>query len=276
LNYVRAHGGGRVYAGMPSNWGTQFTVGEVPVFKYLESEDIDEVGATLRTASLMTDPEYHFDEKNLGDYGLFAVHYLLLPRNHPPPVRARLTLTDGPYRLWVLPNSGYIRVVDVVGILTANRSNIGSRSVPLLRSPMPEEARYLADAFDGGQAAPLTVMSSSRVIGSPGYVRSESDDLPNGYASAIVVAHRRAAVVLSASFDPGWTVQVDGHTAHTEMLAPALVAVTVPAGVHTVTFSYSGYRYYPELITLGLITLAFMLLDVALVSQRRKRVGVFE
>ena len=51
-------------------------------------------------------------------------------------------------------------------------------------------------------------------------------------------------MVLSASFDPGWTVTVDGHPARTEMVAPALVAVTVPAGRHHVVFRYSGFGSY--------------------------------
>ena len=49
--YIKAHGGGRTYAGLPTNWGANFDVGIVPVFKYLESQDVDEVGYTLRTAS---------------------------------------------------------------------------------------------------------------------------------------------------------------------------------------------------------------------------------
>ncbi len=61
-----ATAGAGSYAGMPSNWGSDFTVGAVPVFKYLESRDVDEVGYTLRTASLMTDPEYFFDEDGPG------------------------------------------------------------------------------------------------------------------------------------------------------------------------------------------------------------------
>ena len=79
---VKRDGGGRVYAGMPSNWGAAFTVGAVPVFKYLESRDVDEVGYTLRTASLMTDPEYYFDERNPSDYRLFGIRYLILPAGH--------------------------------------------------------------------------------------------------------------------------------------------------------------------------------------------------
>ena len=76
---IKRDGGGRTYAGMPSNWGQDFTVGAVPVFKYLESRDVDEVGYTLRTASLMTDPEYYFDQRNPSDYRLFAIRYLILP-----------------------------------------------------------------------------------------------------------------------------------------------------------------------------------------------------
>ncbi|MGH9131452.1 MAG: hypothetical protein ACRDWV_07215, partial [Acidimicrobiales bacterium] len=83
--YIRSHGGGRTYAGMPSNWGEDFTVGYVPVFKYIESEDLDEVGYTLRTASLMADPEYYFDQANPGDYTLFGIHYLILPAGSDPP-----------------------------------------------------------------------------------------------------------------------------------------------------------------------------------------------
>ncbi|HEV2370054.1 MAG TPA: hypothetical protein VGR90_09250, partial [Acidimicrobiales bacterium] len=75
LAYVRAHGDGRTYAGDPSNWGPDFTVGQVPVFKYLESQEIDEIGYTLRTASLMTQPEFNFDASNAADYALFGIRY---------------------------------------------------------------------------------------------------------------------------------------------------------------------------------------------------------
>ena len=47
LDYVKAHPRGRVYAGAPTNWGNEFLVGAVPVFKYLENQDVDEVGYTL-------------------------------------------------------------------------------------------------------------------------------------------------------------------------------------------------------------------------------------
>jgi uncharacterized membrane protein YfhO len=69
------------------------------------------------------------------------------------------------------------------------------------------------------------------------------------------VARRSAAVVLSASFDPGWSALVDGHRARVVMLAPALPAVSVGPGVHTITFSYEGFGFYPALFAVLVVTL---------------------
>ncbi len=140
---IERDGGGRTYAGMPSNWGQDFTVGAVPVFKYLDSRDVDEVGYTLRTASLMTDPEYYFDQRNPGDYRLFGIHYLIIPTGSRPPVPARLTLRAGPYSLWTLPGAGgVLQAGAIVGHLTANRTDIGTRTLPV--PPLrPGRARQL-------------------------------------------------------------------------------------------------------------------------------------
>ena len=126
---IERDGGGRTYAGMPSNWGQDFTVGTVPVFKYLESRDVDEVGYTLRTASLMTDPEYFFDDRDPSDYRLFGIRYLILPARDQPPVRARLAMRSGPYRLWTIDGAGYVQAGQIIGEISANRTNVGTRSI---------------------------------------------------------------------------------------------------------------------------------------------------
>ena len=66
------------------------------MFKYLESRDVDEVGYTLRTASPMTNPEYYFDDRDLSDYRLFGIHYIITPAGSRPHVPARLELQAGP------------------------------------------------------------------------------------------------------------------------------------------------------------------------------------
>jgi hypothetical protein len=252
---IQADGGGRVYAGMPSNWGASFTVGAVPVFKYLESRDVDEVGYTLRTASLMTGPESHFDELDPSDYELFGIRYLLLPAGSAPPVSAEEVAVAGQYALWTTPTTGYVQVGTIAGTLTADRTDLGARSVRLLQSALAGAGDFL-NIDSGGRLAtrpPLPRPSRERRAGT---VTSESDDLADGVVSAIVTMRRPGVAVLSASFDDGWTATVDGHPRPTSMVAPALVATDVPAGTHTVRFRYRGYSGYAELFALCALTLA--------------------
>jgi len=255
---IQEDGGGRVYAGMPTNWGADFTVGEVPVFKYLESRDVDEVGYTLRTASLMTDPEYFFDERNPSDYQLFGIHYLIVPTGYYPPVAAHMVMRSGPYSLWTIASAGYVRVGRIVGTLVANRSDIGTRTIPLLHSRLAHDGDYLDVAFSNRHSTiePLPSGSAQSPVGS---VVSEIDDLDRGEVTTTVSMRHSGAVVLSASFDPGWIVTVDGHPHATRMVAPALVAALVPPGTHTVVFRYRGYDHYLELFALCVLTLAVLL-----------------
>ncbi|HEY3729433.1 MAG TPA: hypothetical protein VGL51_19810 [Solirubrobacteraceae bacterium] len=263
---IERYGGGRTYAGMPSNWGQDFTVGAVPVFKYLESRDVDEVGYTLRTASLMTDPEYYFDDRNPGDYRLFGIRYLIIPTGSRPPVPARLELRAGTYSLWTLAGGGYVHAGTIVGSLAANRTNIGTRSIPVLHSRLAQSGDYLRLEYGrpGGDPSRPPELSPTTPAGT---LLAESDQLQHGLVAVSARMHRAGIVVLSASFDPGWTATVDGRSQPTEMVAPALVATTVQAGAHRVVFRYHGFRGYPLLFAISagalLALLCALLMQVA-------------
>lgn len=271
---IRGRGGGRVYAGLPSNWGAKFRVGKVPVFKYLDSRDVDEVGYTLRTASLMTDPEFFFDEHNVSDYDLFAIRYILLPSWRKPPVPARSLARSGPYSLWHTSITGYMRSGEVIGRLTATRTNIGIRSIPLLHSHLTENGEYLRVAFGRTDVAPPPLPSgrSSHFADS---VEGDSDSLARGNVSGTVRMSHAGVVILSASYDPGWRVDIDGHPRSPILAAPALPAVLVPAGTHRIRFYYNGFADYPELFSLGVVSMAALLMaDIALARRKlRPRYG---
>ncbi|HEY0716679.1 MAG TPA: YfhO family protein, partial [Streptosporangiaceae bacterium] len=261
-------GGGRTYGGMPSNWGQDFTVGAVPVFKYLESRDVDEVGYTLRTASLMTGPEYFFDDRDASDYQLFGIRYLILPAGWQPAVRARPTMRSGPYQLWTIDGGGYVRAGRIAGVISADRASLGARSVQLLRSGLAADGAYLGVSYGAARTVGLSTGTPStagqdrlppapnQAAAQTGTVRAEDADLGDGEAAATVRMHRPGIVVLSASYDPGWTATVNGRPAPVRMVAPALVAVDAPAGTDHVEFRFHGYGGYPELLALSGLTLA--------------------
>ena len=265
---VKRQAGGRTYAGMPSNWGQNFTVGAVPVFKYLESRDVDEVGYTLRTASLMTDPESFLDDSEPSDYRLFGIRYLILPAGGKPPVRARLAKRSGPYSLWTLDGDGYVQAGRIVAEISANRTNVGAQSVPLLSSGLADAQAYLSVRWgsDGGADGRLPTVPSQS---STGAVRAQSADLDHGEASATVQMSRAGVAVLSASYDPGWTATVNGRRIPTRVIAPALVAVDVPAGTDHVVFRFHGYGEYAELLALSVLTLTVV--AIAPICMRRAR-----
>ena len=267
VTVITSRGGGRTFAGDPSDWGPAFTVGEVPVFKVLASLDVDEVGFTLRTASLMSGPENEFDDRDPADYALFGIRWLLLPARMTPAVPADLVEVRGAFALWEIPANGYVQVVDTSGSLAANSIDLGSFSGVLLSGLSADHPIYPTVAYEGGPAAPGSLATGVQTSSAPGAVLDQHADLPNGIVAAKVSLKREAVVLLSASYDPGWQVLVDGRPATTEMVAPALLGVRVEPGVHTVRFVYRGFPDYPQLFGLGAVAVALLVV----IEWRRKR-----
>jgi hypothetical protein len=112
------------------------------------------------------------------------------------------------------------------------------------------------------------------LAGSPGHVVVEHANLAEGSAGAVVRTTRRATVVLSASFDPGWTATVNGHPEPTVMVAPALVGVDVGAGVQVVRFSYGGYGRYNLLFLLALLVFLALALGPSVWHRYRRATTV--
>ncbi len=109
-----------------------------------------------------------------------------------------------------------------------------------------------------------------------GTVRTQHADLGDGEAAATVDMRRPGIAVLSASDDPGWTATVNGRRRPTRMVAPALVAVDVPAGTDDVVFRFHGYGDYPALLALSLLALAVCAGAPARIRRaRRQRANAF-
>lgn len=255
INDIKARGDGRTYAGMPGNWGAQYEIGQVPVYQYLADNSVDELGFLLRTPSLVADSEAYFNQNDPEQFELYGIRYILMPSTMKPSVPATLLATSGRHALWQVANSGYVEVVDTSGIVEANSADMAAQMEPFLRSPAFEQGELSTVAFSGGKAAtptlPITTTPNSPAGTSTDVLVQPQD----GYVASEVVADRTAAVVLKATYDPGWEVTVDGRVATPYMVVPGFVAVTVNPGRHVVVFQYIAYSHYPLLLGLGVATL---------------------
>jgi hypothetical protein len=255
LNVIKVDGGGRAYAGLPGNWGAQYEIGQVPVYEYLADNSVDEVGFTLRTPSLVADNEAYFNQNDPAQYQLYNVRYILMPDGMQPPVPATLIDSSGRHRLWTVATSGYLQVVDTSGIVEANRADMATQMQPFLQSAGFRHGDLATVAFNGGTAASPTLSITEASNTSPGISIDKVEDGQDGFYAGSVTADRTAAVMLKATFDPGWHVTVDGKAATPYMVVPGFVAVTVGPGRHTVVFQYVSYAHYPFLLGIGLLTL---------------------
>lgn len=259
VRIARERGPGRIYAGMRSNWGSTYRVGQVPVYSELLNLDVQAVGFTRPTWSLSSPAEYRFRDTNSAHYDVFDVRYLIQPATRPPPTGAADLVTErGRHALWEVTVDGTVEVVDVGDPISADRTNLGVRIAPWLSSVLPGDGVHPGIAFAAVEAPAPTGTATGD--DPPGEVVSSSVDLEEGRASAVVDVRRRAAVILKASFDNRWRVTVDGRELPGQMLAPSLVGRVVPPGRHVVAFEYVPFPRYDLLLVIGVATFAGLLL----------------
>ncbi len=250
-------GGGRIYAGTRANWGTRYKIGSVQAFAHLENDDADAIGYPFRTVqSLSTDVDASFDETIPAQYQIMNMKYVILPSNRKPAVPAKLLDEAGRHRLYEVGTTGYFQVIDIIDQISANRTNLRETTREFRYSDRATHDEYPAVAFNGTPAAEPTYTSPAPPPGPAGIVVEQHDtDATDGSFRATVRAFRPAAVLLKESFDPRWSVTIDGSAAKPVMLAPSLVGVEVPAGTHEIAFQYKKYPHYPLLVAIGVGTL---------------------
>jgi hypothetical protein len=206
----------------------------------------------------MLGAEANFDEDNPADYSLFGIRYLLLPTGMKPPVTAAPLIHNGAYALWQLPGNTYVEIVQVTGRISADRADVGAQSLSLLESLLPGEDSDVQWPGAGPAPEPRARQYSTTApatLESLGRIASVSPLLGQGELSAEVTMTKAGTLLVAISYDPGWHAWVDGRRAPTEMLAPALVGIPLPAGHYHVVLRYVGFGWYPELWVLGLLAL---------------------
>jgi hypothetical protein len=271
VDIARSSGPGRIYAGMRSNWGSRYRVGQVPVYAMLLNLDVDAVGFTRPTWSLSSPAEFRFRDTDPAHYDVFDVRYLIQPAGREPPVEATLLARRGEHALWRIAVDGPVEIVDTAAPIEADRTNLGVRIAPWLTSELPEAGVHPGIVFGGFEAPGPTLPADTLPTDAPGDVIAVSVGLEEGVASAVVEIRRPAAMILKASFDNRWHVTLDGREVQAQMFAPSFVGRLVPPGHHELTFTYVPFPRYDVLLTLGVATFLALSLLPSRVARRRAR-----
>ena len=232
----------------------------MPAFAALLNLDADAVGFTRPTWSLMANVENRFAAHVAAQVDMFGVRWAILPRGDTPPAGSLQAGAAGRWVLWSTGNIGYLSVVDTVAPVAVDRTDMGLRMAAFLSSDLPLQGRYPTLAFAGAPAADPTLGPGDDPTTPPGSVDSEVARPADGRFEGEVRADRTAVVQLKSSFDPRWSVTVDGVDAQPEMIAPGYVGVRVAPGSHRVLFVYHAYPFYWVLFVFGAMVMIALLL----------------
>ncbi len=148
-----------------------------------------------------------------------------------------------------------------------------ARTVRAAGDVRQETEAVVASSFDARRDAVVHADQASRELpppGASGTARVASER--NAQVTIDARLHRRGLVLLDDAYAPGWNVTVDGRPAHPLETDVVLRGVVVPAGHHTVVWTYTvpGLRAGAALSALGLlITIAWATWLVL----RRRRTG---
>jgi hypothetical protein len=265
---AKATAPGRLYSGMRANRSAP-KIDFVPAFAALLNLDADAVGFTRPTWSLMANVENRFAAHVAAQVDMFGVRWAVLPQGDTPPAGSLQAGSAGRWVLWSTGDIGYLSVVDTVAPVTVDRTDLGLRMAAFLSSDLPLKGRYPTLAFGGAPGAAPTLAAGEDPTTPPGSVQTLFARPADGRFLGEVQADRTAVVQLKESFDPRWTVTVDGTNAPTEMIAPGFVGVRVTPGRHLVLFTYHAYPFYWALFAFGAAAMTALLFLNRRLGRRR-------
>lgn len=240
--------------------GAKFVITALPV------EGIDSIGFHTRTLALVSDSEVRFDPTNGDQRDLWNVGCVIQVVGTEPLPGATKAAQADELVLYTFPTTGYLEVIDTIGPpVDADRRSLDAATKDFLVSKDLTERRFPLIRFPGVEAGEPTADTGTE--GSGGEIVQQSATLNEGRFRATVEANRRVAVLLKAGFHPRVEVEVDGRRAPLQMVSPGFMAVEVPPGRHSVSFTYRSISWY----WLFLVTSTVTVLLVLIVSRRAER-----
>ena len=267
METLRSRPPGRVYAGLPADWGSQYRVGDIPVYSLLNWAGFDMLGYLYHALSLNADVQVLFDENRLELYNLFNVRYVVAPVERSLPDFLQPVGVFGRHRLYQVETSGYFDLVDSAQVLSGSKQELYPAASVWLTSAWPalrQHPRILLNGAGAAQNAVYPLAQMPALLGEyapavpppAGRILDESVS-SNGYR-ATVEAAADGMVMLKATYHPNMRFWVDGSPAEAVMVMPSFSGVRIPAGVHQVEAIYQPPAWKWWLMAAGLLVLALV------------------
>ena len=211
---------GRVFAGLPATWGPRIHDGDVPFYDLLPFYGIAGAPPPTEAMSLNSDYIWDFNDRNLAQYDLYNVRYVVAPTGLAMADFLKPLKQAGPYTLYEAPTSGYAEFVNIVGWEpVADQTALFTRNRPWVNGNGPAQKNYVAYDYPSDSA----VASGRPAPGCPDGGQILSQDVGLERFAFVVNCSVDSPLVIKATYHPNWQVQIDGQPAKTFMLSPSYI-----------------------------------------------------
>lgn len=274
---------GRIYAGLPSNWGNYpyYRIGSVPLYAIFPQLGLDSLGYAYHSEAFSDDIRLHFDDTNLAQYNLFNVRYVLLHNTWSPAYYYSEIKKFSSYTLYEIPTTGYFDLVDAPAVFYGKGSDFYYPNSKWLFSSLPELKQHpiIEITEEPEKTFGLPVFSFKRIdekiLSDLALEQSERGEIFNERVEANKYwvqfgVERDSYLVLKANYHPGWQVYLDQEEVKPVMLAPGFIGIRVQPGVHQALFTYRAPVWRFPLLMLGILSLGLIFFGPLKISEMKK------
>ena len=262
---------GRVYAGMPADFGNdpRYKIGFVPLYAIFPQLDLDSFGYAYSAFPLSTDVRLSFNTAKPEQYNLFNIRYVVLHETQRPPDFYSKIREFEDFTLYEIPTTGYFDVVDVPAIFYGDKNNFYYPNAKWLSSPLTALKQYpileLGDKPENTYGLPVfsfkevdDQLLSNLIRPQPEGGEIVQETMSVNEYRAEFVANRESYLMLKTNYHPGWDVTLDNKKVVPVMLAPGFTGIKAAPGTHQVVFSYQPPSYRLPLFILSVLVLVLL------------------
>jgi hypothetical protein len=265
LTYLSSLPTGRLYAGRPGNWGKSFRLGSSEIYMLLGINGFDVSQFLPETWSMLSENEQNFDERVSEDYDLLNIRYIVSSKNEGFTDKASFLQKFGPFEVYSVPTSGWFNVVSSPMFVASDKTNfinlvhLWQRSYPRRwkmhpvisvekKADVPKDMQKVIEMVDEvsykeGSTQTKNIFADFPFVFPDATVSAKIKNEKvkrQTYSATVDVPQncKNCSIMFKMSYHPNWQAKIDGKPASKYAVFPYYLAVSAPAGEHTVEFTY--------------------------------------